>query len=273
MEDYTVAGDSDVSFFEVLHYDCQSFVLSSFGSLLEIFLGIGFGFFVLSRVNVIINSVLSVENQKSFKLIDSIDSLLELADGGGNGTKVKLKRKQIRKITSAKARLTQIKDLIIEAKAKIVISARYYFLCTGIYCFFLLLLSVFEVLLFNIDCQIVPSIVIVYATISLGYLIAKTVAANNFGVTDTSTAMREIIVMLSSFGISLTVGFLWPFCCNFGVTALLIILVCLSPFLALYINMRTYKSYLVNIPPTFSNNFDTEILDQEVILQANVPNY
>ncbi len=113
--------------------------LANFSPVFEVFMGIGFAFFVLTKVDDFLNSMLGVEARPDMSITATIDINIELANKLINQAREKRELDIAMDISEHEAKLNDLKGEIEQERFRIIYNARYYFLLLGFHALTLLI--------------------------------------------------------------------------------------------------------------------------------------
>ena len=118
--------------------------LENFASVFEVFMGIGFAFFVLTKIDDFLNSMLGVGANTDEAIMATIDSFVELTQELINEARAKDEGEIALDLSEHESDLVKLKIKIAEERFRIIYNSRFYFLLLGFHALTLLIFSGLE---------------------------------------------------------------------------------------------------------------------------------
>jgi hypothetical protein len=109
----------------------QYLSIADFSPVFEVFMGIGFAFFVLTKVDDFLYSMLGVEARTDEAIMATIDSNIELAEELITESRAKSEQDLALDLSEFENALVNLKLKIAEERFRVIHNARFYFLLLG----------------------------------------------------------------------------------------------------------------------------------------------
>lgn len=181
--------------------------LSDFSPIFEVFMGIGFAFYVLTRIDDFLHYILGVRQRADQSIVATIDVNIELTKTLAQEASDKQDSETVLDISDYENRLIDLKGEIEHGKNRILYNSRFYFLALGLHAFTLLIFCGLEryCLITNADFKPGFYSAILFASV---YFIVVYVCLTlwTFQESKDAPVMTKIFLLLAGLFIAVLVG-------------------------------------------------------------------
>ena len=149
----------------------QHLNFSTFSPIYEVFMGIGFGLYVLTKFSEFLKEVFEINSKSGSTITESIESNLKLVKKVQKDLNKSGQAEKARELSREEVKLKNIKDKIESGRYRIVLNSRFYFLVLGFASFlFLCFCGIEEICLHNFRESYLSVIIFSQIYITLCYI-------------------------------------------------------------------------------------------------------